>query len=121
MIRIEAPLNPVPFCRPAQNGKRRFKNARYTEFKDELRFFALNAMGKREPLKGAVRIRVQFYRRKPKKLTSRMWGDVDNHLKSVLDALNGICYEDDSQVVEVTGRKCHGEPRVLIELEELKC
>ena len=121
MIRIDAPLNPVPFKRVMTNGKRRYNNARYTEFKKGLGYFALKAMGKREPLKGAVRIRATFYKRKPRKVTSRMWGDVDNHLKSVLDALNGICYVDDAQVVEVTGRKCHGEPRVLIELEELKC
>lgn len=120
MIRIDAPLNPVPFKRVMTNGKRRYNNARYTEFKDELGYFALKAMDGRKPLKGAVRIRAQFFRRKPKRITSRMWGDVDNHLKSVLDSLNGICYVDDSQVVEVIGTKAHGDPRVLIELEEVK-
>ena len=119
MIKITAPLTPVPFKRVMTNGKKRFNNARYTEFKKGLGYFALKAMNGQEPLQGSVRIRAQFYRRKPKKLTSRMWGDVDNHLKSVLDALNGICYEDDSQVVEVTGTKSYGEPRVLIEVEEI--
>lgn len=120
MIRIDAPLNPVPFKRVMTNGKRRYNNARYTEFKEELGYFALKAMGGRAPLKGAVRIRAHFSRRKPKRITSRMWGDVDNHLKSVLDALNGICYEDDAQVIEVTGTKSYGEPRVLIEVEEVR-
>ena len=120
MIRITAPLIPVPFKRVMTNGKRRYNNPRYTEFKMELGYYALKAMGGRAPLKGAVRIRAHFSRRKPKRITSRLWGDVDNHLKSVLDALNGICYEDDAQVVEVTGTKSYGEPRVLIEVEEVR-
>lgn len=120
MIKIVAPINPVPFKRVMTNGKRRYNNAKYTEFKEELGYFALKAMGGRAPLKGAVRIRAHFSRRKPKRITSRMWGDVDNHLKSVLDALNGICYEDDSQVVEVTGTKSYGEPHIVIEVEEVK-
>ncbi|MFR8057006.1 MAG: RusA family crossover junction endodeoxyribonuclease [Dialister invisus] len=31
--------------------------------------------------------------------------DIDNILKAVLDALNGVAYEDDKQVIEVTCRK----------------
>ena len=31
--------------------------------------------------------------------------DIDNILKAVLDGLNGVAYEDDSQVVRVTCRK----------------
>lgn len=31
-------------------------------------------------------------------------GDLDNHVKSALDGLNGIAYHDDSQVVALTAR-----------------
>ncbi len=47
--------------------------------------------------------------------------DCDNLAKSVLDALNGVAYRDDSQIVEL--HVCKGyaeEARVECELEELQ-
>ena len=35
--------------------------------------------------------------------------DVDNGAKGVLDALNGIAWEDDAQVCELTAKKCYAE------------
>lgn len=35
--------------------------------------------------------------------------DIDNILKSVLDALNKVAYEDDKQVIELIGRKYYTE------------
>lgn len=35
--------------------------------------------------------------------------DIDNILKAVLDALNGVAYEDDKQVIEVTCRKWYSQ------------
>lgn len=32
-------------------------------------------------------------------------GDIDNYVKSILDALNGVAWEDDKQIVEITVRK----------------
>ena len=43
--------------------------------------------------------------------------DIDNVIKIVLDALNGVAYEDDKQIIEVTGRKWFSKnPRVEIEI-----
>ena len=36
---------------------------------------------------------------------SRLTGDIDNYAKSVLDALNGIAYEDDKQIKQLIVRK----------------
>ena len=117
-IKILAPINPLPFKRVMQSGKRRFNCAEYTEFKTELGFSALKAMRGQETLKGAIKIKADFYKPKPKP-TSRNWGDIDNHLKAVLDSLNGVSFIDDSQVVEVRATKNIGEPHIVIELEEL--
>lgn len=46
--------------------------------------------------------------------------DIDNVLKGVLDALNGVAYKDDSSVVAVCGRKEFShEPRLEIVIKEL--
>ncbi len=37
--------------------------------------------------------------------TSRLRGDVDNYIKTVMDGLNGVAWEDDKQVLLVTGEK----------------
>ena len=121
-IKIIAPLEPVPFKRVMANGKRRFNNLRYSEFKDELGFFAKIEMDSHglNPFQGSLKLHADFYKRKPRNPTAKNFGDVDNFLKAVLDALNGICYVDDRQVVQVSGTKFFGEPNIVITLEELK-
>ena len=52
--------------------------------------------------------------------TKRGPGDADNLLKTVADALNGVAYEDDSQIVEVEARKYFGEEyKTVIRIEEV--
>jgi Holliday junction resolvase RusA-like endonuclease len=44
--------------------------------------------------------------------------DLDNIAKTVLDALNGICYEDDAQVVILSVTKCYScEPGVMVRVD----
>jgi len=44
--------------------------------------------------------------------------DIDNYIKSVMDALNGVAYEDDSQVVTLTAAKLYSvDPRVEIQID----
>lgn len=45
--------------------------------------------------------------------------DLDNCIKSILDALNGIAFDDDSQVVKVVAEKWYSEePRAEVFLRE---
>ena len=47
--------------------------------------------------------------------------DVDNLAKSILDALNGLAYKDDSQVANLLVFKQYGaENKILVEMEELE-
>ena len=75
----------------------------------------------RTPLEGALRLEVRSYHPIPKTLTvaakqavangtrrPATRPDADNVLKLVADALNGICYKDDNQLVEVICRKYYG-------------
>ena len=46
--------------------------------------------------------------------------DSDNIAKAILDALNGVAYYDDSQIVELTIKKEYGEAaRVEVELNAI--
>lgn len=119
LIKIVANVDPVPFKRVVGNY-RKHNDKRYTEYKEVLGYFALKAMNGREPIKGAIKMTVDIYKPKPKDVTSRNWGDLDNHVKAIMDALIGIAYDDDRQVVEITARKFFGQSKIIIKLEELK-
>ena len=58
---------------------------------------------------GAVAVRIDVHGRLPKRervpAPNLVKPDVDNIAKAVLDALNGVAYDDDSQVVELTVKK----------------
>lgn len=118
-IKFSVTTEPVPFKRALSNGKRRFNDPRYSDFKEKVGFWAkleMDANGL-APFDGAIRINVDvFTKYKP---TSLKAGDVDNHLKAAMDALNGICYRDDRQIVDATVNVHKGTPHVTIELEEL--
>ena len=43
--------------------------------------------------------------------------DVDNIIKIILDALNGVAYKDDCQIVEITAIKKYTEDKERVELE----
>ena len=47
--------------------------------------------------------------------------DADNVVKAIFDAINGVVWRDDSQVVELTLTKVYGStPGVYVRIEELK-
>lgn len=47
--------------------------------------------------------------------------DLDNCAKAILDALNGVAWHDDSQVVSLTVDKFYGEfGRVIVAINEIK-
>ena len=63
-----------------------------------------------EPLVGPIQVSLIFYMERPKSRRKDIWvpttPDLDNLEKAVLDALNGVAYEDDRFVVAV---QCHPE------------
>jgi Holliday junction resolvase RusA-like endonuclease len=69
----------------------------------------------RKPFTGPVGISAVF------RFGTKRRIDIDNVLKAVLDSLNGILYEDDSQVMEIQVRKVMGsdEPGAHIVVTEL--
>ncbi len=53
---------------------------------------------------------------------ARLGCDLDNRIKPILDALQGICYADDGQVAEIHLRKDldRANPRVVLTIEPME-
>lgn len=88
---------------------------------------------KKPPLTGALSVSLLFYRPVQRSLSNverqrrlsnqhkpTVKPDVDNYIKSTLDALNGVLWEDDSQIVKLTAEKRYGEKgKIIITVTQL--
>ena len=110
-------IDPVAKSRP-RSAVRNGRIVVYTDKKTRDYEKMIKLMGanhfKQSPLKGPLKIEVNFYIKPPKSNrskypTTRRPGDIDNLLKSLLDPLNGICWDDDSQITTVTASKVFRE------------
>lgn len=115
-LKFEVLVDPVPLARPRFAHGRVYLPQRSREYRKILQRAARIAMCGQEPMIGDLFCRLFFYRKfKP---TTRNFGDADNHVKATLDALNGICYVDDSQIISGSYSKHtdKAEPHVVIEV-----
>lgn len=120
MQKLRIPGKPVPKARHQvrlyRGGVITYTPAKTREFEKAVRVYALKHRVKRQ--EGDLAVIAIFH-------TSGS-GDIDNLLKSLLDGLNGVAWEDDRQVKAVVGMKLEcrrGEERteVIIErAEDLK-
>ena len=111
--------DPRPLARARFNGRRCYQPSSNTDYRQVVQQSAKLAMGNTPPLSGAIGASIKLYRRfKP---TAKIFGDVDNHLKAIFDALNKLVFDDDSQVVTCAVSKfCDKErPRTEISISKL--
>ncbi|MBC8522204.1 MAG: RusA family crossover junction endodeoxyribonuclease [Methanomicrobia archaeon] len=120
--------NPVPKGRPkaARVGKRAilYTPKKTREYEAHVASVAKDYAPDGGLLTGPLRVFLSFYLKKSKGLSKRIVhhvkrGDIDNYVKSILDALEGVIYKNDSQVVELHATKSYGEPRVEVKVVEL--
>ena len=94
-INFTIPGRPIPAARMTRRGKWVKRQAqKYLAFKEQVGWEARKHF-KGEPWQGPVGIELRFYLK-----VNRSRGDGDNLFKAILDGMNGIAFEDDSQVVE---------------------
>ena len=128
-MKFTVPGPPVPWARAGRKGGFSYTPTHVKNFENRVRLFAHQAGV--TPLEGPVEILVRAIwpmKGQPLKRSKRPWAwkatrpDIDNVLKGVLDALNGIAYQDDGQVVRATIEKIHaaqGEPaETVIDIRE---
>lgn len=129
-------IEPVEQARPRAAYIRRriimYDPEKVKKFKKELSQLA-RSQYKDDPLDGMLEVDVWFYRPVQKSLskkerTRRLSGahrptvkpDLDNYIKSTLDALNGILWIDDSHIVDLHAHKRYSDrPRIEITVKEL--
>lgn len=91
-------------------------------WENTIRLQAIHAMRGIDMLDGNLIVRMTFFFQPPKSYAKKRRElliaegrpmphkpDIDNLVKAVLDACNGIAYKDDAAVVEIDARKRYGE------------
>ena len=117
--------DPVPKGRPrfARRGQfvQTYTDSKTLEYETLVGFKARQAIGASEPFKGALTVFLYLryaipasYSKKRKEacllgLEFPKRIDLDNVYKSITDAMNGIVYTDDSQIVEAHIKKVYAE------------
>lgn len=119
--------------RMTQRGKFVSKQAiKYLNYKSAIRISA-QSQYKGELIDTPIEVECRFYFKPPKsytktklkQITSKQMlytkkPDVDNLFKGVTDALNGVIYNDDSQIVKATMYKEYSdEDRIVVEIREV--
>ena len=79
-----------------------------------------SAVGKQ--FDGPLKVTMEFYLTRPKTV-KRVWHivkpDGDNLSRGATDALKGVAWVDDSQIVESIVRKSYGVPRTVVSVEQV--
>lgn len=117
--------DPVPKGRPrfARRGQfvQTYTDAKTIDYETQVAMRARHAIGSTKPLEGALSVFLYLrytvpasYSKKRKEACLKGVEypkriDIDNVYKSVTDAMNGIVYLDDSQIVEAHIKKVYAE------------
>jgi len=119
----------VPFARAGANGKIRFTPKRQRDFMCLVKLAAAKAMNDEPPFEGPLRIVLRATYLTPKswsksKRANTYWKtskpDASNLLKLVEDALNGVAFLDDAQIVEATVQKTYAPiAQTVVEISEI--
>lgn len=123
----EAPIgSPRPRFRNTGRYVQTYMPASYTKHKDFIREQMPNVL-----LNGNLKVTLSFYFKVPKRWSNRKKllaigqykrtkPDIDNLIKTVLDAANDHLWKDDNQIVEIHSFKQYAEePKIILEVEEV--
>lgn len=126
-VMLRAGIRAVPKARP-RLGRR---GAVYTpqtthDFETQIRVLAASVMGHRLPYSCPVAVTIDIFEPVPqsysalqKELATAGFilpprGDLDNRVKAVTDAMNGVVYQDDDQVGSIKAAKSYGAAYLII-------
>lgn len=129
-------IEPVPQLRPRVSSRggyvRVYDPPKVANFKRILRSLAVNQYA-RPPLIGPLSVSLTFYRpvqssisktERERRLSNQskpvVKPDTDNYIKATLDALNGVLWHDDAQIVKVTAEKRYSDhPKITVSVKPM--
>lgn len=131
-------IEPQQQERPRATGRGRFIRVydppKTAKFKRKLKQLAVDKMQGKDKFDSAISVTIRFFRKVQKSISKKEHArrtkghvrpiikpDLDNYIKSTLDALNGVIWTDDATIVELNTSKWYADdPRIEIEVKELK-
>lgn len=133
IIQFTVPGRPVGKARPRVTRWGTYTPKRTKDYEDAVKQ-AYKSVYKDGPIKGPIRIEITFYMYIPKntsqvrtkakiedEILPTKRPDFDNMTKCITDALNGLAFEDDNQVVEAhIYKKFSDEPRAEVEIQRIE-
>lgn len=133
-IEFEVPGAPIPKGRPRASFKTGiiYTPRKTADYESSVKCQAMKAMWGRSVLRKSEPLRVEiiFNIQAPKRYLNKtglkcniypvVKPDLDNFIKSVLDGMNGIVFEDDSQIVEIKASKKYvaNGPMAIVKVEK---
>lgn len=118
-FRLLAHIVPVPKGRPrAGLGGRMYTPAKTKQFEQDFGFMArakARKDGVRIPYAGSLRLSVMIH-------AAQVPADIDNYVKAIMDALNGVIYADDRQVIGLNATLLRNakQPHIELRLEPVE-
>ncbi len=116
--------SPVPQGRPRFFRRGNFVGAydpdKSRSWKDDVKAQVLTALGGAPEIhEGALQLKLHFHLPRPKSLPKRVTEhvkkpDLDNLAKAIKDAMRGVLYRDDSQIVVLRVEKKYGDPPQVV-------
>lgn len=136
-IKLIINKTPQPQSRPRFTARGRYvhayENKKITMYKRMVAATYQSYFGAVKPTEKAIAVDVVFYRPVQKSISKierqrRLTGkslpaikpDIDNYVKAILDALNGVAFRDDKQIISLNAKKLYSDkPRTEIEIKEI--
>jgi Holliday junction resolvase RusA-like endonuclease len=132
-IKFTIPGEPHALQRARHGNGRTYDTAENKAAKAHVALLGKQAMRARnKPYEGAIKLTILFIHPWPKSYSQKRKNqsngfykvtksDVDNQIKLVMDALNGITWKDDAQVSVIHAEKVHMDlaPRTMVKIEPL--
>lgn len=130
-------IEPQQQERPRATGRGKFIRVydppKTAKFKRELKQLAMLEMRDKNKFDSAISVTIRFYRKVQKSVSKKehvrrteghvrpiVKPDLDNYIKSTLDALNGVIWTDDATIVELNTSKWYSDdPRIEIEVKKI--
>lgn len=133
MISFTIPGTPVPQGRPrVTSAGHAYYDKRTQDYRELVKQCAIVAQNGREPLTGALAMFVDvtfpiptsWPKHRQQAALHGMWHtsqkDLDNCIKAIADSCNGILYDDDSQIVVLSGAKSYAvEPEAKVTVYQI--